>query len=188
MEALSTCVLPVLLCGPLHFTDRAMKHANGICRGRYYIGITLRDKLSNKKLQQLTVSENVAHRTTVTNWQWGGHVIRLQQDRCAQLTTMQEAYAGKRNQSDHGKNGQIHSGNKQESIGPVSPATEVHGRSYCMKSKWTKICETNCYTQLSDLIHLLMWSSSPSESYNELTPLTGGPSLSWKTVGLLFHV
>ena len=59
-------------------------------------GITLKDGISNAKLQNITATVSIGQRATVTKWKLGGHVARLKNDRWAQVTTMWDLYAGKR--------------------------------------------------------------------------------------------
>ena len=62
---------------------------------RKLLGITNRGKISNRRLQELTETENLTQRAAWTKWRWGGHVAR-QQDRWAQSTTMWDPYIGDR--------------------------------------------------------------------------------------------
>ena len=100
LEALNTCVFPVLLygCQTWALTDRQRKSIE-ICQRkmeRKILGITPRDRVSNTRLQEITASENAAQQASITKWRWGGHVARQQQGRWAQEATMWDPYAGKR--------------------------------------------------------------------------------------------
>ena len=100
LEALSTCVFPGLLCGcqTWSLTTRQRKTMDACQRRmeRKVLGITLKDKISNARLQNITATVSIGQRATATKWKWGGHVARLKDDRWAQVTTMWDPYAGKR--------------------------------------------------------------------------------------------
>lgn len=57
---------------------KTLKHANG----------KLRDRISNKMFQDITIWESIAQRAASTKWKWGRHVVRLQDDIWEQTTTM----------------------------------------------------------------------------------------------------
>ncbi|KAJ4449840.1 hypothetical protein ANN_01246 [Periplaneta americana] len=50
--------------------------------------ISLRDRIFNRKLQEITASENIGQRAAAIKWKWGGHVARQQLNRWTQITTM----------------------------------------------------------------------------------------------------
>jgi hypothetical protein len=61
---------------------------------RKVLGIINRDRISNRRLQELMEVENLTQQAAWTKWRWGGHVVRQQQDRWAQSTTMWDPYIG----------------------------------------------------------------------------------------------
>ena len=63
---------------------------------RKVLGITLKDRISNVRLQNIKAMVSIGQRATATKWKWGGHVARLKDDRWVQVTTMWDPYAGKR--------------------------------------------------------------------------------------------
>ena len=63
---------------------------------RKVLGITLKDRVSNARLQNITATVSIGQRATATKWKWGGHVARLKDDRWAQVTTMWDPYGRKR--------------------------------------------------------------------------------------------
>lgn len=100
LQALTTCIFPVLLygCQTWALTAR-QKNTLAVCqRGmeRKILGISLKDRINNKRLQEITSSKNIVHEAARIKWRWGGHVVRLQGNRWAQITTTWDPYQGKR--------------------------------------------------------------------------------------------
>ncbi|KAJ4437037.1 hypothetical protein ANN_17171 [Periplaneta americana] len=48
---------------------------------RKMLNITLRDRITNKQLQEFTASEYIGQRAATIKWKWQGHVARQRQDR-----------------------------------------------------------------------------------------------------------
>ena len=100
LEALSTCVFPGHLygCQAWSLTARQRKTMEACQRRmeRKVLGITLKDRISNARLQNITATVSIGQQATATKWKWGGHVARLKNGRWAQVTTMWDPYAGKR--------------------------------------------------------------------------------------------
>ena len=69
---------------------------------RKVVGIMLKDRISNARLQNITAMVSIGQRATATKWKWGGHMARLKNDRWAQVTTMQDPYARKRTPRSRG--------------------------------------------------------------------------------------
>ncbi|KAJ4431622.1 hypothetical protein ANN_20221 [Periplaneta americana] len=102
LEALNSCVFPVLTCGCQTWALTERKKTNiEICQRkmeRKIVGVSLKDKVSNTALQKITASENITEKALITKWKWGGHVARQQQGRWARETTMWDPYIGRRTQ------------------------------------------------------------------------------------------
>ena len=44
------------------------------------LGITLKDRISNVRLQNIVATVSIGQWVTATKWKWGGHVARLKDD------------------------------------------------------------------------------------------------------------
>lgn len=76
----NTCVLPVLTYGieTMTFTKRIMQKFKTTQRAmeRKMMGISLKDKVPNKKIREVTRVADVAEKATRLKWRWAGHVVR----------------------------------------------------------------------------------------------------------------
>jgi hypothetical protein len=93
LTEINTCIYPVLLYGCQTWSPtESQKMSVDVCQRkmeRKLLGITNRDKISNRRLQELTEAENPTQRAACTKW-------RQQEDRLAQSTTMWDPYIGDR--------------------------------------------------------------------------------------------
>ena len=62
---------------------------------RKILDFNWRDGVSNKELRRIVNTENVAQRAADLKWKWGGHVVRLPQDRWALIATTWDPYEGR---------------------------------------------------------------------------------------------
>ena len=65
------------------------------------LDIANKDRIFNRRLQEITKAENLTQRAAWTKWRWGGRVARQQQDRWAQSTTMWDPYIGDRSRGSN---------------------------------------------------------------------------------------
>lgn len=99
-DILDSCILPVLLYGaqtwtltqqqmkPIQTTQRKME--------RKILHISLRDRVKNTTIRERTQVKDAAHSAQILKWKWAGHVIRLNPDRWAHITTVWEPRKGER--------------------------------------------------------------------------------------------
>ena len=64
---------------------------------RKILGLSLRDKISNTTLRQMTNTRDMTHQGEGLKWKWGGHVTRLQGSRWAMISTTWDPRIGRRN-------------------------------------------------------------------------------------------
>ncbi|KAJ4433253.1 hypothetical protein ANN_15512 [Periplaneta americana] len=91
LEVLQSCILPTLLygCQTWKLTVN-QKTQIQICQRkmeRKILGLSLRNKISNTRLKQMTNTRDMAHQGERLKWKWGGHVSRLQGCRWAHIST-----------------------------------------------------------------------------------------------------
>ena len=63
---------------------------------RKILDLNWRHSVSNKELRRIVNTENVAQRAADLKWKWGGHVVRLPQNRWALIETTWDPYEGRR--------------------------------------------------------------------------------------------
>ena len=63
---------------------------------RKILDFNWRDGVSKKELRRIVNTENVAQRAADLKWKWGGHVVRLPQDRWVLIATTWDPYEGRR--------------------------------------------------------------------------------------------
>ena len=98
-EALASCVLPCLTygCQTCNLT-RVQKKRLHVCQRKMeqkILGISLRDRIPNTRIKALAKTDDMARRTEILKWKWGGHVARLQSSRYAQISTMRDPRTGR---------------------------------------------------------------------------------------------
>lgn len=106
LEALQSCIFPTLLygCQTWKLTANQKKQIQ-ICQRkmeRKILGLSLRDKISNTRLRQMTNTRDMAHQGERLKWKWGGHVTRLQGSRWAMISTTWDPRIGRRNRGRPG--------------------------------------------------------------------------------------
>lgn len=99
-EVLQMCVIPVLIYGCQTWTYRKDQVAKlEICQRkmeRKMLGLSLRDRIRNEELRIKSGLANTAKEARKTKWRWGGHVIRMEQERWTYTTTVWDQRRGKR--------------------------------------------------------------------------------------------
>ncbi|KAJ4427383.1 hypothetical protein ANN_25004 [Periplaneta americana] len=106
LEVLQSCIFPTLLygCQTWKLTVN-QKTQIQICQRkmeRKILGLSLRDKISNTRLKQMTNTRDMAHQGERLKWKWGGHVSRLQGCRWAHICTTWDPRIGRRNRGRPG--------------------------------------------------------------------------------------
>lgn len=106
LEVLQSCIFPTLLygCQTWKLTVN-QKTQIQICQRkmeRKILGLSLRDKISNTRLKQMTNTRDMAHQGERLKWKWGGHVSRLQGCRWAHISTTWDPRIGRRNRGRPG--------------------------------------------------------------------------------------
>ncbi|KAJ4445781.1 hypothetical protein ANN_12466 [Periplaneta americana] len=106
LEVLQSCILPTLLygCQTWKLTVN-QKTQIQICQRkmeRKILGLSLRDKISNTRLKQMTNTRDMAHQGERLKWKWEGHVSRLQGCRWAHISTTWDPRIGRRNRGRPG--------------------------------------------------------------------------------------
>ena len=100
LEALKTCVIPVIIYGSQTwtFTKRQTQTIQTCQRKmeRKIIGIKLQDRIRNEELRKRSGIEDAAVTAKTLKWRWGGHVVRMDQERWAYATTVWDPRIGRR--------------------------------------------------------------------------------------------
>ncbi|KAJ4437195.1 hypothetical protein ANN_17330 [Periplaneta americana] len=99
LEVLQSCIFPTLLygCQTWKLTVN-QKTQIQICQRkmeRKILGLSLRDKISNTRLKQMTNTRDMAHQGERLKWKWGGHLSRLQGCRWAHISTTWDPRIGR---------------------------------------------------------------------------------------------
>ncbi|KAJ4450188.1 hypothetical protein ANN_01595 [Periplaneta americana] len=69
---------------------------------RKILGLSLRDKISNTRLKQMTNTRDMAYQGERLKWKWGGHVSRLQSCRWAHISTTWDPRIGRKHAVENG--------------------------------------------------------------------------------------
>ena len=100
LQILKSCVLPTLLygCQTWSLTTGHQKTLNTCQRKmeRKILDFNWRDGVSSKELCRIVNTENVVQRAADLKWKWGGHVVRLPQNRWALIATTWDPYERRR--------------------------------------------------------------------------------------------
>ena len=87
-----SCVFPSLLygCQTWNLTEKQKKDLQ-TCQRKIemkILGLSLKDRVPNTMIREITKLGDVAQRASRLKWKWGGHVARLQNNIWAYLYTM----------------------------------------------------------------------------------------------------
>lgn len=101
-EIMDMCILPVLIYGAQTWSltekQKNMLRINQRKMERKILCISLKDKIRNSEIRKRTGIQDVVIRATDIKWKWGGHLMRMEQQRWAQTTTVWEPRVGWRHQ------------------------------------------------------------------------------------------
>ena len=97
---MDTCILPVMLYGAQTwaFNRKDMNMLN-ICQRkmeRKILGISLKDRIRNTDIRNKTKIKEAMKTAHQIKWKWGGHVLRMKDDRWTHRTTIWDQRKGKR--------------------------------------------------------------------------------------------
>ena len=97
-DVMDTCVLPVLLYGAQTWSlTEKQKNMLRICQRkmeRKILHISLKDRIRNSEIRQRTGILDAVSRATDIKWKWGGHLMRMEQQRWAQAATVWDPRGG----------------------------------------------------------------------------------------------
>ena len=106
IKALESCVFPSLLygCQTWNLTEKQKKDLQTCQRKmeRKILGLSLKDRVPNTRIREITKLGDVAQRASRLKWKWGGHVARLQNTRWAYLSTVWSPRLGQRHRGRPG--------------------------------------------------------------------------------------
>ena len=99
-HVMDTCILPVMLYGAQTWTlNKHEKNMLSICQRkmeRKLLGVSLMDKIRNTIIRDKSKIKDVIKTADCIKWKWGGHIIRLTDDRWTHRVTIWDQRRGKR--------------------------------------------------------------------------------------------